>query len=514
MRPRQVADTHTGLRRTGTCVALGIIASAQWSFTRALKNDAFVDEATYIVAGRMLHSVGSNADAAPAFATYFSGAPHLYPVLAAYVDARAGLEGARGLSFVCMVIAMLAVYVAARHLFRDRLSGVLAAAVFAMQAPVLFLMRLATFDAPCVALLAVALAACAVASTRKRATSALCAIAVAGGCVGAAAAIKYATLLYVPCVIVLATLLVPRWRWFSLGVATVSAAAVAALCVAPADPQALLQGFLATTVTRVTVSGDQTIDILAFAAHLGGFVGLMALPVWFLRHAVSRAVLVTLITFALAAPFNHARLNEMVSLHKHVAFSLVLLAPLAGGAIARGLRWVREEFDHGSGATVLTLASVALVIIIRLNAMPAAAQARTLYTYWPNNTRLAYLAVRPIANADARILSEEPDLGWFYTGAAMPYANWSHPYYFGYKGATTTAASDSLPRQALRDSYFDAVVLRYGPRKAWARAIEQELLGLQPAYRLATRLPFTLADGPGAYEVWVRADAPGADAVR
>ena len=506
-----------GLQRIATAVALGIVATIQWSFARTMRNDAFVDEATYISAGRMLHAAATSAsaaDALPAFATYFSGAPHLYPILAAYADRTAGLEGARMVSYACIVVALLAVYVATLHLFRDRLAGVVAAALFAAQAPVLFLSRQATFDAPCVALLSVAVAACAVASSRRHPSAALIACAVAGGCIGAAAAIKYASLLYVPCVVALAMCLSPHRRLWSGLVTAAAAFAIAALLLSTGSPHDLATGFLATTLNRGVVSGGRAVDILAFAAQLGGLVGLLALPVFLIRSAVPRRVTATLCLFALAAPLNHARLHEFVSLHKHIAFSLVLLAPLAGGALAIGARWVREEFEHGSAVTALTIASIVGVLIVRLNVGPAAQHARALYAYWPNATRQAYLALAPIASADARILSEEPDLGWYYIGPKMPYANWTHPYYFRYQGKVATTVTDSLSRVALRDGYFDAIVLRYGPQRAWARAVEHELLGLQPAYRLARQLPYELSDGPGRYELWVRSDAPGAEAVR
>ena len=306
----------------------------------------------------------------------------------------------------------------------------------------------------------------------------------------------------------------PHRRLWSGLVAAASALAIAGLLLSTGSLHDLATGFMATTVSRSAVSGGRAVDILAFAAQLGGLVGLLALPLFVIRSSVPKSVSATLCLFALAAPLNHARLHEFVSLHKHIAFSLVLLAPLAGGALAIGARWVREEFAHGSAVTALTLASIVGVLIVRLDVAPATQQARALYAYWPNATRRAYLALVPIASADARILSEEPDLGWFYIGPKMPYANWTHPYYFRYQGKVSTTAADSLSRVALRDGYFDAIVLRYGPQRTWARATEHELLGLQPAYRLALQLPYELSDGPGRYELWVRSDAPGAEAVR
>ncbi len=507
---------HRGLRRTATAVTLGFIVTAQWSLTRTLQNDVFVDEATYAVAGRLIHDAHDVHGAGlPAFATYFSGAPHLYPWLAAWADRAGGLEGARLTSFVCMVIAMLAVYVTSRQLFRDRLSGVLAAAIFAVQGPVLFLARLATFDAPSVALLSVAIAACACSAHQKRHAAEIAWLALAGACIGMASVVKYAALLYLPAVVLFAIALAPRrWLLRSL-VVGLSALLVAGVLVSLGNAREIATGFLTTTLTRVAPSGGRADDILAFAAQLGGVVGLLAITVLVSPRPVSRWAVVTLLLFALAAPLNHARLHEFVSLHKHVAFSLVLLAPLAGRAVAIGARWIQFQFEERSAALALAVASVSLVLLVRGNLIPSINVAHRLFTYWPNLTRRAYLALRPVASPESRVLSEEPDIGFYYLGDKISYAHWTHPYFFDYNGAVAKGVSDdSIPRRAIRDGYFTAVVLRYGPQRAWAHRIEEELLRSQPRYRLAVRLPFQLADGPSFYEVWVRSDAVGSDVVR
>ncbi len=509
-------DAHIGLRRTATAVTLGVIATVQWSLSHALQTDVFVDEATYAVAGRMIHEAGGVGSAGlPAFATYFSGAPHLYPWLAAAANRAGGLEGARLTSFVCMVIAMLAVYVTSRQLFRDRLSGVCAAAIFAIQAPVLFLARFATFDAPAVALLAVAIAACAFGTNRERHAATLAWLTVAGACIGVASVVKYASLLYVPAVGLFAVALEPR-RWLTRSLAVgISAVVVIVFLVSLGNAREIATGFLTTTLTRVAPSGGRADDILAFAAQLGGVVGLLAIPTLVAPRPVSRWVVATLLLFALAAPLNHARLHEFVSLHKHVAFSLVLLAPLAGRAVAISARWMHFQFEERSAALALAAASVSLVLLVRGNLIPSINVAHRLFTYWPNLTRRAYLALRPVASPESRVLSEEPDIGFYYLGDKISYAHWTHPYFFDYNGAVAKGVSDdSIPRRAIRDGYFTAVVLRYGPQRAWAHRIEEELLRSQPRYRLAVRLPFQLADGPSVYEVWVRSDAVGSDVVR
>ena len=183
--------------------------------------------------------------------------------------------------------------------------------------------------------------------------------------------------------------------------------------------------------------------------------------------------------------------------------------------MAVGSRWVQFQFEERSSALALAATGVAFALLVRGNVVPSINAAHRLYAYWPNLTRRAYVALRPIASADARVLSEEPDIGAYYLGDKISYAHWTHPYFFEYQGAVATSVSDdSIPRRAIRDGYFTAVVLRYGPQRAWAHRIEEELLRSQPRYRLAVRLPIQLADGPSFYEVWVRSDALGSDVVR
>jgi hypothetical protein len=61
-------------------------------------NTAFQDEALYLWAGHMEWSHWLHGTSMPLYATYFSGAPVLYPPLGALADSPGGLVGARLLS--------------------------------------------------------------------------------------------------------------------------------------------------------------------------------------------------------------------------------------------------------------------------------------------------------------------------------------------------------------------------------------------------------------------------------
>ncbi len=506
------SNRNTLLSRAATLVALTALGCTQWLLARQLKNDAFVDEATYIVSGQLLRESAATGATAPPIASYLSGAPHLYPALASVIYDRSGLEAVRAFSLACLILAMLAVYATARQLFENRLAGVAAAAVFSLQAPVLFLGRFATYDALSVALLALALAFAVHRGHRWRWNSA----ALAGACIGAASVIKYATLLYVPCIVLVAALVLPPPdRWKRGAIAALGAVAVGAALFALGQPRELLTGLVSTTLTRSVTSGGRATDIILFAASLGGVAALIALPALALASASVRWAAITIFVAALLAPINHVRLHEFVSLHKHMAFALVLFAALGGGSVAALIAWLRRRMERGQSVIAVAVGAAAIAIGARAILRPGIDEAQRLFQYWPDNTRQAYLDFTPVTTKTARFLSEEPDLGTLYLGKLAPVEQWVHPYYFDYDGQQARKPADIAPyRLAIRDGYFTAVLLRFGPQREWATAVEEELLRSQPRYRLAARLPFTLVDGPGAYQLWVRADAPGADRVR
>lgn len=497
-------------------VALAIVLLYQWSIARTLVNGAFVDEATYIVAGRALRA---GTAAVSTFATYFSGAPFLYPPLAALADTVGGLSAARDVSAVLVWIATLAVFAATRRLFASGVAAVGAAALFAVSAPAVFLARLATYDAASLALLAIAFAFASGMGSASRARRLALGIG-AGVALGLAGGAKYAALLYAPtigAVVALAPGIArsARARAFDVAVVALTAIVVVAVIARVGGVEPMARGFVSTTLTRAAPSGASIASVLSVVFALGGAVLLVALPALALRVRASRSLVLVLVASALLAPINHARLHEMVSLHKHVAFALLFAAPTAGATIGAFWASAPRAIEHDRRVLATCLCVAAAFAAYRFIVEPARIEAARLYTYWPSNTDRVYATLAPIVTPNARILDEEPDLGPYYLGARSRYAQWSHPYFFRYDGAGDgTSPRSATYVQALRNGYFDAIVLRYGPQRAWARMIEDELLAEQPRYRLAARLPFTLADGDGAYEIWVRADAPNAALVR
>lgn len=170
----------------------------------------FEDEGLYIFMGhRMIQHLlhGSFLHEHPA--AYFSGAPGLYPVLAAIGDHFGGLQGARMVSLGFALISTIAVYGLGRQLFSE-LAGLLGALAFSVCGSVVYLSGFATFDSTTLALVAIA-AWLAVYSTRS---NGLLWAPMVSTLLALAFLVKYAGAAYAPVVVALAVSVGwQRLRW-------------------------------------------------------------------------------------------------------------------------------------------------------------------------------------------------------------------------------------------------------------------------------------------------------------
>jgi hypothetical protein len=139
---------------------LPLILIAQSALTWRLNDIVNDDEALYIHGGHvavdyLLHGGTANAALLNLYGNYFSGAPNAYPVVAATLDSAGGLNLVRLFSLFCMLVASVCVYKIGRHLFTENV-GLFAALLFALAGSVQFIGKLATYDAPCLAFIALA----------------------------------------------------------------------------------------------------------------------------------------------------------------------------------------------------------------------------------------------------------------------------------------------------------------------------------------------------------------------
>jgi hypothetical protein len=479
-----------------------------------LHNTAFEDEALYLYAGH--HEIAWLLHHTPTYdnyASYFSGAPFLYPVLGAAADGLFGLEGARALSLVFMLGATCNVWGVTRRLY-GRPAAACAAALFAVAAPTLFLSRLATYDPMSLFLLSLSLRI-VVATARRRAGWVLLAVPPAVLAVGT----KYAGLLFVPTIVLVAVFAgrfggrkrdtgeARRRGW----IAAVGRGLLFVVCFG-----GLVYGWLrllgpdyVTGITSTTTDrasgGDSNGYILSLAAQLGAGVGALGfIGVWVdarlaRRNGSGRGEIVarSLLSLALAgtallAPAYQVHLHTATSLQKHVGFGLLFAAPVAGVALAALLR---------VGARDPRRLFAGLLVSLTLT-WGAIEQSDQLYDGWPNSSAMVAdlkTQVRPVTD---RILAEEDEVPRYYLSSLTEPYQWYSTFSFTYTTKQGKVLS-GLPayQQAIADQYFGLVVLRFGPTAALDNEIDGPLMA-QKGYTLIAKIPDSDEYGTGYYYIW------------
>jgi hypothetical protein len=463
---------------------LALILVMQTGLTVRMHNTAFQDEALYLYVGHLeighwLHGAALQGD----YPSYFSGVPVLYPVLGALADSIGGLAAARALSLVEMLAATMLVYAMSRRLFNERV-GLCAAIIFSVAEPTLFLGHLATYDAS--ALLLLALASWVV--VRAAGPAYL----LAAPLIVLAVATKYAALLFVPCVIVLAGLAAwPRLGGRRALMRSAALGAVAAglfgatLYLAGPD---YLKGIEFTTLQRLqsnaSVSSlltDSALWIgLPFVLAAAGAVAYTIRPFTEPGEQIApcgsrtrRALLGAVMAgSALLAPAEQIRIYTFVSLQKHVGFGLLFAAPIAGVGLARviGDHFRRAQLGIAIWGAVLALGMT---------------QASNLFSVWTDST--VFVAdMTHYLRPGAHYLVEVDEVPIYYLRGhadAQP-SQFSSTYFLAYAGLTGDAAYVA----AIKAGYFRVVAFNYQTTPAVDGVIARTLAA-NPAYRLAAVIP-------------------------
>ena len=132
-------------------MTLIVLATIAWALV--LNNGIFIDESVYIRSGRAYIEHWLHGTPLPDWiGEGFSGLPMLYPVLAGALDMVGGLALVRAFSLLCVVLTMFLLRSIASHMFNRR-AGLIAAAIFGLTGPVLYVAHLGTFDALTILLL-------------------------------------------------------------------------------------------------------------------------------------------------------------------------------------------------------------------------------------------------------------------------------------------------------------------------------------------------------------------------
>jgi 4-amino-4-deoxy-L-arabinose transferase-like glycosyltransferase len=460
----------------------------------ALRNTAFADEALYLLAGQqiVLSWMGKTLYLEP-YGLYFSGYPSFYPVIGGVLDFLGGLEAARLFSLLCMLVVTTCLYFVTIQFF-DRKSALIAAFLFAGEGSVLYLGRLATYDALCLCLLALAM----MLSLRAGKAASALTLLVLGPLLLLGVAAKYAGLLFVPTVLAL----LAWWCWKHKGVmemlvrlliALFSLVASGFIAFLTMDKQ-VLTGLSVTTTNRAFSTDAMPMVVIHHIVVMEGiffglgFLGLLLCG----RKRLPTGLL--LLGSALLVPLYHTYKGELVSLDKHLAFSMFFLAPLVGFAIASLASFLKQY--------ALGLSWFAAVALCLLAFLLGLLQAQNLYESWPSSTQLTAFLRQRVHMGTGHYLAEDFDVLRYYLKNETDKWQWTSLDYFVYTDKDKRDLSgEAAYKAAIQDGYFDLIELNYGYHNALAIHIDQSLVASKH-YDLIARIPFHNSYGDSYFWVW------------
>ncbi len=426
-----------------------------------LLNTAFIDEAIYINAGRDYLLGWTTGTTIPDHGASLSGTPFLYPVLTALLDMLGGLWLVRAFSLACVVATMFVVRSVTRTLVGSEAAGVFAAAVFGLAGPVLFVSRLGTFDALTILLIALGISL----ALRESLRSAW----VAGLIVGAFSAVKYTGFAFAPVVIGLALL---GARGMPRAVAVVVSAGSVLLLGWSLFASEIRTGVEFTTTERSALS-PTTPDFLLLSGllHVGLPALLAIVGAVLARRCGLRLTLISIGLLAAAAvlPVGQMLMGEAVSFEKHLAYSMLFLAPLAGFALARSLTKFPDASLVPLVASCLGLGVLALV---------GSAQARDLFQGWTN--------VSPVVDAvelNGVNLSSSANALQYYADRAETGGTWDATFNLYFQG-------EAAIRDAVTSERYNQIVLLDAPTGSPSDDAGQayliDILGAMDNYTMTT----------------------------
>jgi 4-amino-4-deoxy-L-arabinose transferase-like glycosyltransferase len=489
-------------------LATQVVLSARlvWS------NTAFQDEGLYLWSGHLELAHLLHHAQIPDFASYFSGASVIYPVISALANQAGGLAGARLLSLVFILLTTVLLHGITRRLFSSRAAGFFAAALFAGTGSAQFLSAFATYDAMALMLLATATWLGVLAADR-RLQARIPLIVIAALALAAANATKYASALFDPVVIIVAALAVWRRRGRAagltagLGMATVALGALA-IAYRIAGPS-YAEGIRFSTLSRASGT-DSTGSIMLMSARWVGINALLAIAgaaaithAW--RHWPTTLLAWILAGAGFLAPAEQARIHTYVSLFKHLGYGAWFASAVGGYLLAALPRAGGQARSAGASArrsaSWLRAAITAAVLAGAVGVLIAGAQ----YRGWPDSRGLT-AALQRLGQPGGRYLAEDYDVPAYYLMNGVRWTQWSNTFYFGYTDPGTGQYLQNAPAyaDAIRHRYFAVIALAFGDTDATDQVIVHDI-SRYGGYRLAAVIHYSDASGHGAYKVWILA---------
>jgi len=453
-------------------LTLALIALVQvaLAWRPGLQTTPFQDEGLYIYMGhRMIDHVVHGTAVIEHPGAYFSGAPGFYPILAALGDNVAGLAGARAVSLLFAIAAMIAVYGLTAELF-GRLAGLFGAAAFAVNGSVIFQSHLATYDSTMLALL-VAAAWLAVRSARR--DGLLWAPAV-GVLLTAAIFAKYAAIGYVVVVAALgAAAGWRRFRWLVVRRAAFVVFATAAMTyfVLELFARDLIRGIVSTTMSRQPIAPTSTHDLLDAVIRWSAAWYLLAILGALILARRQLPVAAVLLAGSMLGAADQIRIHEATSLAKQLAFGMAFAAPLIGNLLAAASRRLRP------------LVAVAVVAVLGLG-LTGYSDSGQFLTGWVSDAPLrAPLRTAIALNPHKTILGEEPSAQRYeLQGVVQPW-QWTDTWSFHYD----SLSGDAAYAEAINQSHFGVIYLNL--KTTHGRWIHSYLTTHSTPYQLLSKPP-------------------------
>lgn len=467
-----------------------------------LNNSAFQDEALYVYAGsEYVNWLTTNQPVHESYGLYFSGLPYFYPLLAGILNEMGGFEFARLLSTVSIAVTTFCTYLSTRKLF-DYRSALYATILFAFQSSILFMSRLATYDAMCLALASIGLTI--VLHYGQRTDRSLIISAV--GCailLLIAVLSKYAALMFVPSIIA-----VLAWSIFSrrfsvknfliaCGISIlVLLIIVSGIALVLFLDKTVYEGILLTTADRQILYIVDRFVLLQRAVLESGIiiglaiVGFLLVPKSYRTMPIYLVILGT--TFIPAA--YHIYKAESVSFQKHLGYGALFGAMLAGYALMRCENALKQFQMTSKWALGLSLVIITFIV--------GTTQATSYFNEWPNLSQ-ANQEIRTLVRPGVgRYLAEESEVYRFYLRDVTESWQWQHFYWFYYtdRDGTQLQGADAYIA-ALRDGYFEVVILRYFSAPELMSRIKNELVN-GGNYELLDQIPVSSIYGETEVFIW------------
>jgi 4-amino-4-deoxy-L-arabinose transferase-like glycosyltransferase len=388
-----------------------LAVQAGLSLLLAMSNTAFGDEALYMWAGHveLTHWFSHVAVPPMTYDDYFSGAPQLYPPLAAMADSVGGLIGARILSLFFMLGTTILLYSTANRL-AGRKAALFSCALWLACEPNLRMGGYATYDPMAIFFICLALWAAVKAAGHKNHAElvGLSAVAAAIGCITA-----YSYAIYLPAVVIISYLAWARERGAKRSLLS-AAGMIILMCGLLALVPTLLHlwhGISFTTIHRdISRDHETRASILQTAWSYAGLITVISAAAAVIAIADAkgrsdRLLRGALLGAALVVPVYQILIAKTGwALDKHLSVGMWCVALVAGLGLA-SISWPRVK-----GPALVAAASLVLAVPVFDGWFSAYGIQRS----WPDMSNLV-AAVRPLTAAEH---------GTLYIGATPSYLDY------------------------------------------------------------------------------------------